>query len=378
VPLPELADGATLSHFKNPQGTNFEVATFCPASQNLEVSGVPESRDSFYPPYKWQVATCKKCGSHIGWRFLHDKDPKSKKCPLNLPSQEKAPKDESLPTSPSTPTATSKKKNTAGGKHKAFGTSASMLHMDEMDHLDRILKRLKGLCQAVSRGYWTYEWCFRKQVRQFHLEPLPKNYVPDKGKKDSVLEVNKIKYLRSPDWSLGGYILEKEIPASVKWDKPEGNLVYVSNYFVDGQHCDETGSGRHTEVRLMCCQRDQKVAAETHSSGNNLPKEWQRVSVRNIEETATCRYLIEVCVAALCDLKSFYDNGFIEVKANNKQSSRQQTTLSDSSGRQSSLHPASTTEECVFHGLLWDRLVSRDVDALRWVAAVKPVTGLSQ
>ena len=50
----------------------------------------------------------------------------------------------------------------------------------------------------------------RKQVRQFHLEPLPKNYVPDKDKKDSVLKVNKIKYLRSPDWSLGGYILEKD------------------------------------------------------------------------------------------------------------------------------------------------------------------------
>ena len=130
--------------------------------------------------------------------------------------------------------------------------------MDEMGRLDGILKKLKGLCQAVSRGYWTYEWCFRKHVRQFHLEPLPKNYVADKNKKDSVLEVNKIKYLRSPDWSLGEYTLEKEIPVSVQ-DKPEGNLVYVSNYFVDGQHCDETGSGRHTEVRLMCCQRDQRL-----------------------------------------------------------------------------------------------------------------------
>ena len=380
MPLPELADGATLSHFKNSQGTNFGVATFCPASQNLEVSGVPESRDSFYPPYKWQVVTCKKCGSHLGWRFLHDKDPKSKQCPLNLPLEEKTLKDQSLSTSPSTSTVTNKKKNTRGRKHKAPGTSASMLHMDEMGRLDEILKKLKGLCQAVSRGYWTYEWCFRKHVRQFHLEPLPKNYVADKNKKDAVLEVNKIKYLRSPDWSLGGYTLEKEIPVSVQWDKPEGNLVYISNYFVDGQHCDETGSGRHTEVRLMCCQRDRKIAAEGPTSSNNLPKEWQRVSVRNIEETATCRYLIDVCVAALCDLKSFYDNGFIEIKADNKKSSRQQTSLSrsDVDGRQPSFHPAPAAEGCVFHGLLWDRLISRDADALRWVAAVKPVTGLSQ
>ena len=56
LPLPELADDDIVP-FKIP-GTNFEVAP-CPASQNLEVSGVPESRDSFYPPYKWQVVTCK-------------------------------------------------------------------------------------------------------------------------------------------------------------------------------------------------------------------------------------------------------------------------------------------------------------------------------
>ena len=101
--------------------------------------------------------------------------------------------------------------------------------------------------------------------------------------------------------------------------------------------------------------------------------------MRNIKETATCRYSIEVCVEALCDLKSFYDNGFIEDKADNKNEPMQTSpSRGDLDGRQPSFHPASATEGCVFHGLLWDRLISRDADALRWVAAVKPVTGLSQ
>ena len=134
-------------------------------------------------------------------------------------------------------------------KKKKTKLSAATIHMDEMDRLDSILKRLRGLCQAVSRGYWTYEWCFKKSIRQFHLEPLPKNYVPKKDSKDVVLEVNKIKYLRVPDWSLGTYKLEKNLPTSMEWDKPKKNQIYISNHYIGGQHCDETGRGRYTEVR---------------------------------------------------------------------------------------------------------------------------------
>lgn len=108
-----------------------------------------------------------------------------------------------------------------------------------------------------------------------------------------------------------------------------------------------------------------------------MPKEWQGVSVKNIEETATCRYLIDICVDALCELEAFYDNGTDNQNA-------ETTTVAAASGSSTSRRQAMAankeilTSDCSFHGLIWDNLVARDADALRWVAAVKPVTGVSQ
>ena len=67
----------------------------------------------------------------------------------------------------------------------------------------------------------------------------------------------------------------------------------------------------------MCCPQtydaSRNVPQASASGSSNLPKEWQGVSVKNIGETATCRYLIDICVAALCELETFYDNGFIGI-----------------------------------------------------------------
>ena len=40
-----------------------------------------------------------------------------------------------------------------------------------------------------------------------------------------------------------------DLPTSMEWDKPKKNQIYISNHYIGGQHCDETGRGRYTEVR---------------------------------------------------------------------------------------------------------------------------------
>ena len=134
----------------------------------------------------------------------------------------------------------------------------------------------------------------------------------------------------------------------------------------------------------MCCPQtydaSRNVPQASASGSSNLPKEWQGVSVKNIGETATCRYLIDICVAALCELETFYDNGFFGINEQDTQT----TTVGAGSGSGSSsrqqvaANKKTLTADCSFHGLIWDNLVARDSDALRWVAAVKPVTGVSQ
>ena len=48
----------------------------------------------------------------------------------------------------------------------------------------------KNICAVLPAQYWNYEWCFRSEIKQFHLEPP--------------LEDDQ-QVRRSPEWSLGVY-----------------------------------------------------------------------------------------------------------------------------------------------------------------------------
>ena len=60
---------------------------------------------------------------------------------------------------------------------------------------------------------------------------------------------------------------------------------FSSAFFSGGQHCDETGVGRATEVQHLCCH---------DLTTDSAPY------VRDIEEPATCSYVMRVCVPSLC------------------------------------------------------------------------------
>lgn len=59
---------------------------------------------------------------------------------------------------------------------------------------------------------------------------------------------------------------------------------YHSHFFRGGQRCDETRKPRSTEVQFLCCGGRQ----------GDPPK------VRGIEETSTCKYVMQVCVPETC------------------------------------------------------------------------------
>ena len=361
--------GAKGGHFKSPQGDDLEVATFLPRDQNgvadvhnVDVSGVPDTTSSFYPPYGWQVATCSVCGAHVGWHFMHPGTSKpTETCPLDVPYDKDAGK---TPKAGKPPPA-----KPANGAAPLPPRLDARQHLRDSKHVGDLLRKLVGLCQAVSHGYWTYEWCFRKTVSQFHLEPAPKDY---KGPKVDLVNVNKVQYIRTPNWSLGKYKVESMLPEDLSFDAPAAGNVYVSHHFIGGQHCDETRNGRHTEVRLHCCVGQ---ARATPQSNANTPGAWQGVAVRGIKETAVCRYLIDVCVPSLCDLPSFKSGGLKDGDQGKKADPAGGAGATKPSGGGAIAQPQAP---CSFFGLLWNKLVSRESDAMRWVAAVKPVTGISQ
>ena len=166
------------------------------------------------------------------------------------------------------------------------------------------LRRLAGVCLVHKAGWWTYRWCHEGEVRQFHTAS------------DGTVEA---------DWSLGAFHPKQSdtalrtMMAAKGWDarsagdrlrerekarrqaevkekeeskrgasegegeeegeKEKGDdrspghapLGHYPQQFVGGQNCDETGKGRRTEVRFLCCQGTASAAgAATGTSSVHL------------------------------------------------------------------------------------------------------------
>ena len=144
------------------------------------------------------------------------------------------------------------------------------------------LAPLDGAClQFNPGGWWHYEFCHEKYVRQFHV-------VEHDGHAE-------------PDWSLGTYVrgggehaataaadrastntpLSK--PARARFDARGAPIsYYASHFFTGGQKCDENGRQRATEVQFYCCS----------DAGG--------IRIDAIVETSLCRYEMRVCMPSLC------------------------------------------------------------------------------
>jgi len=68
---------------------------------------------------------------------------------------------------------------------------------------------------------------------------------------------------------------------------------YTSHFFRGGQHCDETGRGRATEVQFFCCPAALESAG---GGGGDAPPP----TIAGMDEPAVCKYTMQVCVPALC------------------------------------------------------------------------------
>lgn len=103
----------------------------------------------------------------------------------------------------------------------------------------RVIDGLQKVCMIHSIDWWSYEWCHRKEVKQFHVDVHPQTN----------------KRFRNPEWSLGTYVYSDYYSAELDEDTVEE----VIDYYEDGQICEETGEGRKVEVHLRCCSEDPMV-----------------------------------------------------------------------------------------------------------------------
>jgi hypothetical protein len=55
-------------HFSNPLGIQFHIGCFTDAL-GCTISGEPVAADTWFPGFRWRLATCAECHQHLGWYF---------------------------------------------------------------------------------------------------------------------------------------------------------------------------------------------------------------------------------------------------------------------------------------------------------------------
>ncbi|KAJ5510901.1 hypothetical protein N7453_003004 [Penicillium expansum] len=111
-----------------------------------------------------------------------------------------------------------------------------------------LLREMEGKCMYYFSGWWSYSFCYQKQIKQFHALPAGRgvpNYPP-------------IEDTQTHSFVLGRFIGDKseEEKPSAKTDVAElhtkGGSRYLVQHLRGGTKCDLTGRERKVEVQFHC------------------------------------------------------------------------------------------------------------------------------
>lgn len=120
----------------------------------------------------------------------------------------------------------------------------------------------KGACLFKTRDWWTYEFCYGQEIRQYHME--------DNKPSGAIM-------------SLGKYDHDYEWNSEKKESATEGIVQsHHSQFYTNGSVCDLTGKLRKSEVRFIC--------------GSNHAMD----SILMVDEPQSCEYVIKVVTNKVC------------------------------------------------------------------------------
>ncbi|KAJ4749929.1 Protein OS-9 [Rhynchospora pubera] len=135
---------------------------------------------------------------------------------------------------------------------------------------DELLDVLKDeACLYRHEGWWSYELCYQKTLRQVHVEDekVVQEFVLGQFDPEATLAHN-----------------EKHSDASLLKDprSKDASQRYHAHQYTNGTICDLTGFHRETEVRFLCT-----------GSGT-------QVVIGSIKEISSCKYVVTVQAPMLC------------------------------------------------------------------------------
>jgi len=153
-----------------------------------------------------------------------------------------------------------------------------------MELAETKLKALRGACLKIEKGYWSYEFCYREGVFQFHG--------PNRQAADLV-------------WSLGTYDASspKLVSSVDKKNGGENQYLYMIHRFLGGQGCDETNQPRESQALFFCCPsvQDEGSPQDQYGTSEEGGSFHGMIKFESIEERELCNYTLSLCSPLLCE-----------------------------------------------------------------------------
>jgi hypothetical protein len=144
-----------------------------------------------------------------------------------------------------------------------------------------LLQEMEGTCLFYVSGWWSYSFCYKSQVRQFHALPtgpgVP-NYPPMEDPSTHSFVLGKFQQDDDEDGGEGDRARRRTDVAELQ---TKGESRYLVQRLGGGTTCDLTGKERRIEVQFHC-----------------HPQSSDRIGW--IKELTTCSYLMVIYTPRLC------------------------------------------------------------------------------
>lgn len=132
---------------------------------------------------------------------------------------------------------------------------------------DELLEALKDRCFIRQEGWWSYEFCYHKKLRQIHVED-------ERVVQEFVLGEYDAEATAAYNQNLSDVSTLKD-PRS-----KDASQRYHAHQYTNGTTCDLTNEPRETEVRFVCSE--------------------PRAMISSITELSTCKYALTIQCPTLC------------------------------------------------------------------------------
>lgn len=147
-----------------------------------------------------------------------------------------------------------------------------------------LLREMEGKCMYYVSGWWSYSFCYKNQVKQFHALPsgsgVP-SYPPMEDPTTHSFVLGRFPQEDEEEQGAQGEEKERKSSTDVAELQTKGESRYLVQRLGGGTKCDLTGKDRKIEVQFHC-----------------HPQSTDRIGW--IKELATCTYLMVIYTPRLC------------------------------------------------------------------------------